>query len=259
MLAIDDMPTSADSYTQGSSATLELMLDEDDAGGSGIALFSGGLLEGTLDIRLADGYQPMLGDRFSLLTAYLEVMEGADGLELGGQFEINFDQAPLAQGLRWETDSYTDADPENLDFEFIEIFVAEAPVLAGDFDNDGDVDDADIDFYTGNLSSDRGFDDDIERLDLNSDQEITLADHEIHVTTLVETSNGEIGTLLGDINLDGTVDILGDAFILVSNLNSPGTFGWADGDLNADGQVDVLGDAFRLVGNLGQSNSSSSP
>ena len=259
VLAIDDLQTSSVSYTQGMSATLELTLDEEDAGGSGITLFDGGVLEGTLNIQLAEGYQPNLGDRFRLLTAFLEVGEGADGLDLGGQFGIDLDQASLPLGLRWETLLFTDQDPVFPDMEYIEIFVSEAPILVGDFDNDGDVDDADIDFYTGNLSSDRGFDNDVERLDLNSDQEITLADHEIHVTTLVETSNGEVGTLLGDINLDGRVDVLGDAFILVSNLNSSGSFGWADGDLNADGRVDVLGDAFRLVGNLGQSSSSSSP
>ena len=70
---------------------------------------------------------------------------------------------------------------------------------------------------------------------------------------MAETSNGQAGTLIGDINLDGSVDVLSDAFALVGGLgNSSG--GYANGDLNADGVVDVLGDAFRLVGNLGQSS-----
>lgn len=56
----------------------------------------------------------------------------------------------------------------------------------------------------------------------------------------------------GDVNLDGTVNVLGDAFSLVSNLgNSTGAV-WAEGDLNGDGQVNVLGDAFRLVSSLGR-------
>ena len=59
--------------------------------------------------------------------------------------------------------------------------------------------------------------------------------------------------LVGDINQDGEVDILGDAFILVQNLGRNDGVSWSDGDLNGDGTVDVLGDAFQLVGNLGQS------
>ena len=83
----------------------------------------------------------------------------------------------------------------------------------------------------------------------------------------------------GDFNLDGSVDVLNDAFILVGNLGSPGGFtdgdlsgdGFVDqvdlaffvgfgligtenvipGDANGDGVVDVLGDAFLIVGNLG--------
>ena len=56
----------------------------------------------------------------------------------------------------------------------------------------------------------------------------------------------------GDSNLDGTVDVLNDAFALVGNLNTSGATSWAQGDFNADGVVDVLGDAFILIGNLGR-------
>ena len=121
----------------------------------------------------------------------------------------------------------------------------------GDFDRDEDVDADDIDFYGGNLDQPASFN---PELDLNNDGMITLADHDQHVTTLVQTSNGETGALLGDINLDGSVDVLVDAFILVANLANEGPHGHADGDLNADSVVDVLGDAFRLIGDLGQSN-----
>ena len=58
--------------------------------------------------------------------------------------------------------------------------------------------------------------------------------------------------LPGDANLDGTVDVLSDAFALVANLNTSGTTSWAQGDFNADGSINVLGDAFILVGNLGK-------
>lgn len=123
---------------------------------------------------------------------------------------------------------------------------------AGDFNDDGVVDNADIDFYSGQL--DQPVNNNAMQLDLNSDGQITSADHNIHVTTLVETSNGQVGALIGDVNLDGTVNVLGDAFSLISNLNAAGPLGWGDGDLNADGQVNVLGDAFQLVGNLGKTN-----
>ena len=54
----------------------------------------------------------------------------------------------------------------------------------------------------------------------------------------------------GDINLDGRVDVLNDAFALVRNLITPSGAVYADGDLNSDGRVDILGDAFILVANL---------
>lgn len=54
----------------------------------------------------------------------------------------------------------------------------------------------------------------------------------------------------GDANLDGTVNVLGDAFPLVGSLNSTTNLAWADGNFNGDGVVNVLGDAFILVANL---------
>lgn len=57
----------------------------------------------------------------------------------------------------------------------------------------------------------------------------------------------------GDVNLDGIVTVLGDAFIFVANLNTTGATSWAQGDFNADGAINVLGDAFVLVANLGRS------
>lgn len=126
--------------------------------------------------------------------------------------------------------------------------------VPGDFDADGDVDAADINFYSGKIGQDIAGN--LPEMDLDGDGTITLADHDLHVTTLVQTSNGETGALIGDINLDGSVDVLGDAFILVGNLNSIGSNLYSAGDLNADQTVNVLGDAFRLVGNLGQNNNS---
>ena len=56
----------------------------------------------------------------------------------------------------------------------------------------------------------------------------------------------------GDANLDGQVDVLFDAFILVANLGTSGNVPWSAGNFNADGAVDVLDDAFILIANLGR-------
>ena len=125
------------------------------------------------------------------------------------------------------------------------------PTVLGDFDGDGDVDLADLDRYNGNIGAAAvGA---LVDLDLNGDGTVGANDFALHYTDLVETSNGGKGTFAGDINLDGTVDVLGDAFALIENLNNAAT-SWAQGDLNADGTVDVLGDAFALIANLGNAN-----
>ena len=62
-----------------------------------------------------------------------------------------------------------------------------------------------------------------------------------------------MGTFPGDLNCDGTVNVLGDAFVLVGSLGMSGTL-YSEGDINFDGTVNVLGDAFVLVGNLGMTN-----
>ena len=124
-------------------------------------------------------------------------------------------------------------------------------VLAGDFNVDGEVDGDDVDLYIGNL--DRPATGQRARLNLDGDGIVTVVDHDLFVTTLVVTSNGVTGALLGDVDLDGTVDVLSDAFALVGSLGQSST-SRSQGDLNADGMVTVLGDAFILVGQLGQSN-----
>ena len=121
----------------------------------------------------------------------------------------------------------------------------------GDFDGDGDVDLVDLDRYNQNIGA--AAVGSLADLDLDGDGTVDANDFLTHYTTLVETSNGQKGTFLGDINLDGTVNVLGDAFALVGNLNNPAT-SWSQGDLNADGTTNVLGDAFALIGNLGNSN-----
>ncbi|MDA8563979.1 hypothetical protein N9L06_05955 [Mariniblastus sp.] len=196
-----------------------------------------------------------LDDRFDFIF-------GSDSITDGVGFDYQPDSFTVfgnngTHTLNGSIDTGTGASPDVLqslitasdhlpiyaDFQFIS--------KPGDFDLDGDVDADDIDFYSGQLG--QSAIGELEQLDLDADGLVTLADHDLHVGALVETSSGGVGTFVGDINLDGTVDVLDDAFILIGNLGNTGT-GYAGGDLNADQTADVLGDAFRLVGNLGKSN-----
>ena len=90
-------------------------------------------------------------------------------------------------------------------------------------------------------------------LDLNADSVVDVGDRDAWLARAAGANGLGSPYLVGDINLDGSVDVLGDAFTLVANLLSDSS-NWSDGDLNADGRVDILGDAFALVANLNQSN-----
>ena len=121
----------------------------------------------------------------------------------------------------------------------------------GDFDGDGDVDCDDLDGYVLNI--DEAASGALSALDIDGDGTLSAMDANTHIATLVQTSNGQVGTFPGDLNCDGTVNVLGDAFILVGALGSSVT-SYSAGDINFDGVVNVLGDAFLLVGQLGNSN-----
>jgi len=117
------------------------------------------------------------------------------------------------------------------------------------FSNDGD-DDIDVDDINGFatvLGESALF---YRCFDLNDDGAITLEDHDALIESLVEIAGGQQGTFIGDLNLDGVVDVLNDGFTLIGNLGQPGPFGYQDGDLNADRQVDVLGDGIRFISNF---------
>lgn len=121
----------------------------------------------------------------------------------------------------------------------------------GDVDGDFDTDTDDFSRFADVLGESALFH---HCFEMDGDGVITLADHDALITTWANVSSGINGTFIGDLNLDGSVDVLSDAFTLVSNLGQEGTFGYADGDLNADNRVDVLGDGFRLIENLGKSH-----
>ena len=126
--------------------------------------------------------------------------------------------------------------------------------VVGDFNGDGVVNCDDLDGFVGNIGEAAAGD--LAALDFDGDGTLSATDATSIITTLVETSNGQVGTFAGDLNCDGTVDVLGDAFALIGSLNTDVT-SYADGDINFDGSVDVLGDAFLLIGNLGQTNAPS--
>ena len=216
---------------------VNVLLDGTDFSNSGSLDFSGSVdLNGTLGLVVGALLDAEAGDTFRVLEA----------TSLGGsQFDsINFEAAGA-----FDFDVIYGAD--FVDVEVLSVDPGPFNIF-GDFDLDGDVDADDIDFYSGNVDFEfaQG---EFAQLNQNSDGLITLADHNTHIFTLAETSNGQIGTFLGDFNLDGQVDVLEDAFTLVQNLGSENA-GFADGDVNADGRVDVLVDAFALVTNLGNSN-----
>ena len=123
---------------------------------------------------------------------------------------------------------------------------------AGDFNDNGVVDCDDLNSFVGNLQ--QAATGALAQLDLNNDDQVTIADATLHITTLVETSNGQVGTFSGDLDCNGVVDVLGDAFALIGNLGNAVT-SYSQGDIDFDGTVTVLGDAFLLIGNLGNSNS----
>jgi len=122
--------------------------------------------------------------------------------------------------------------------------------LTGDFNGDGVVDCLDIDEYIGLVGTSVAGN---PEFDLVADGTIDSADVAFLTENLVVTSNGETGTFLGDLNCDGSVDVLGDALILIANLGSS-VNSYALGDVNLSGTVSVLGDALVLVANLGLSN-----
>lgn len=178
-------------------------------------------------------------------------VDGTDGLDIYGNLVLDTSSLPPGTSLTLDftgTLLFDSNGNQVLSLPNPVSVTVGSPPLTGDFDLDGDVDADDIDFYGGNIG--QPAQGSLAAIDLDGDGTITLDDHSLHVTQLVQTSNGGTGTFLGDINLDGVVDVLGDAFVLIGNLGSSSA-GWAQGDLNADQLVDVLGDAFILIGNLG--------
>ena len=172
-------------------------------------------------------------------------IDGGGGSASGGGFEL--------QGTIGQFDAGTTMS--NGQFELVGGFWASTQTTQtlplGDFDGNGVVDCADFDGYIGNIGSAAAGA--LSRLDIDSNGTLSEADADLLATTLVVTTNGVTGTVRGDLNCDGQVNVLGDAFSLVGSLGTSVTT-YGAGDANFDGTVSVLGDAFILIGALGFSN-----
>ncbi|MBI1367308.1 MAG: hypothetical protein GC162_01500 [Planctomycetes bacterium] len=103
----------------------------------------------------------------------------------------------------------------------------------GDFDHDGDIDAADVDLMGKKLGTTS------KAFDLNNDGLVNSSDFDFMISNVV-------GTLRGDANFDGVVDV-SDLVVLAGNFGLNG--GWANGDFNGDGKVDI-GDLVVLAQNF---------
>jgi len=178
------------------------------------------------------------GSQFDTTFYWVEWQLEGEGRD---SFELTFSTTPHISLGGFRID-YVTSD------SLVDATAASVLTLPGDFDLDGDVDVDDLNQYIGQLGTDtNGMQD---RLDLNADGIIDTEDFEEHYSQRIQIPGLGQGTLQGDINLDGSVDVLNDALRLVSTL---GGFvsSWTDGDVTGDGQVDVLNDALALVVNLG--------
>ncbi|WP_428388290.1 hypothetical protein [Mucisphaera sp.] len=121
------------------------------------------------------------------------------------------------------------------------------PLIPGDFTRDQLVNEDDIDRLAAQLGLTIA--ESALMYDLDENGSIDTADLDLLISTLIDTSLGEgTGTLLGDIDLSGTVDLI-DLSLLATSFGDAG--GWAQGDTNADGLIDLI-DLSNLAINFGQ-------
>ncbi len=133
--------------------------------------------------------------------------------------------------------SYAIAVPHYMDW-------IDSIVPTGDLDDNGQLDVDDIDELLALLATLGGnpTPDGYELYDINSDSMLDMSDVEFLVEAMM-------GTVFGDLNLDGAVDA-GDLAIIAGNFGMIGDWSWADGDVNGDGIIDA-GDLAVLAGNFG--------
>jgi hypothetical protein len=113
-------------------------------------------------------------------------------------------------------------DSVAVDWARLELLVADV-ALTGDFNFDGTLNAADIDSLCGAFNGTDLF------YDLDGDGQVGSGD-------LNQLVTNEIGTLMGDANLDGFVN--GADYVLWNSHKFESGHGWADGDFNCDSTVD---------------------
>ncbi len=121
-------------------------------------------------------------------------------------------------------------------------WIRETAVIPGDFNDDGFVDDGDIDVLCDNLGDDD--------FDLDGDADADEDDLIYLIENLVELADGSgrVGTKQGDFNLDGVVNAT-DLAIMKTHFGQS-SMGWADGNANCDDVIDAT-DLANLKVNFG--------
>lgn len=229
-----------------------------DAGGSAVDNFIGAF-DGTVQVNTGtvSGYENAAGP--PILTFVFDAATGQRWLDQGfADLVVEVIDADAMDPALANTTRF------NLNNGSAQLIVSTTDDVPGDFNIDGVVDCDDIAQYIfpfqelpGAIRPRLGLAPSgaLPNMDLVADGVLDLADVEFLITNLVVTTNGQTGTFLGDLNCDGAVNVLGDAFTLVGSLGDEEIgFDYALGDINLDGVVDVLGDAFALIGNLGMTN-----
>ncbi|MEM8680867.1 MAG: proprotein convertase P-domain-containing protein [Planctomycetota bacterium] len=109
----------------------------------------------------------------------------------------------------------------------------ESQVVSGDFDGDGDYDHDDINALTNEIAAGTNG----ASFDLTGDGTVNLADRDAWLSEAGEANLGPGQSyLVGDANLDGTVD--GADFVVWNDNKFTSNANWCDGDFNADGVID---------------------
>ncbi|QDU71465.1 hypothetical protein [Mucisphaera calidilacus] len=140
-------------------------------------------------------------------------------------------------------------DGTNLSFELdayetVVLRLLKAPKVPGDFNDDGVLSVEDVDLLAMNLGN--------PEYDLDEDQDADLND-----LLLLIMGADYLNTFLGDLNLDGRVDLL-DLSTLASSFGSSSDVRYSTGDINADAAVDLL-DLSVLAANFGNTRSVPEP
>ena len=166
--------------------------------------------------------------------AYAGGNTGATAIADNEAYFYDMDVLPMSG---WPTSTWSDALDD----------VTFPPLLwgaAGDLDFDGEVNADDIDLLRSQAGN--------AAYDLDGDSDTDLDDLEYLIENLVEWNDGAggsgVGTLIGDFNLDGTVNAT-DLALLQASYGT--TTGWANGNTNMDAVVNAT-DLARLQQRFGQ-------